>query len=34
MQGVGFRPLVHRLARELDLRGEVENRPGAVRLRL
>lgn len=34
VQGVGFRPLVHRLARDLDLRGEVENGPGAVRLRL
>ena len=34
VQGVGFRPLVHRLARDLDLRGEVENGPGTVRLRL
>jgi hydrogenase maturation protein HypF len=34
VQGVGFRPLVHRLARDLDLHGEVENGPGAVRLRL
>lgn len=34
VQGVGFRPLVHRLASDLDLRGEVENGPGAVRLRL
>lgn len=34
VQGVGFRPLVHRLASDLDLSGEVENGPGAVRLRL
>ncbi len=34
VQGVGFRPLVHRLAAELELSGEVENGPGAVRLRL
>ena len=34
VQGVGFRPLVHRLAQDLQLCGEVENGPGAVRLRL
>ncbi|MCP9838515.1 carbamoyltransferase HypF [Cyanobium sp. N.Huapi 1H5] len=34
VQGVGFRPLVHRLAADLELSGEVENGPGAVRLRL
>ncbi len=34
VQGVGFRPLVHRLARELELVGEVENVAGAVRLAL
>ena len=34
VQGVGFRPLVHRLARELDLSGQVENGPGLVRLQL
>ena len=34
VQGVGFRPLVHRLARELALVGEVENVSGAVRLEL
>nr|WP_199297187.1 carbamoyltransferase HypF [Synechococcus sp. FACHB-909] len=34
VQGVGFRPLVHRLAAELELSGEVENGPGTVRLRL
>ncbi len=34
VQGVGFRPLVHRLASELDLSGEVENAPGVVRLQL
>jgi hydrogenase maturation protein HypF len=31
---VGFRPLVHRLARELALAGELENIAGAVRLEL
>ncbi len=34
VQGVGFRPLVHRLASELDLSGEVQNGPGVVRLQL
>ncbi len=34
VQGVGFRPLVHRLASELNLCGEVENGPGVVRLQL
>ena len=34
VQGVGFRPLVHRLASELQLVGEVENVAGAVRLEL
>ena len=34
VQGVGFRPLVHRLARELNLVGELENVAGAVRLEL
>lgn len=34
VQGVGFRPLVHRLAADLDLSGEVENGPGVVRLQL
>ena len=34
VQGVGFRPLVHRLASELQLVGEVENVSGAVRLEL
>ncbi|MCP9929940.1 carbamoyltransferase HypF [Cyanobium sp. AMD-g] len=34
VQGVGFRPLVHRLAADLDLSGEVENGPGMVRLQL
>ena len=34
VQGVGFRPLVHRLAAELQLVGEVENVAGAVRLEL
>jgi hydrogenase maturation protein HypF len=31
---VGFRPLVHRLACDLNLCGEVENGPGVVRLQL
>lgn len=34
VQGVGFRPLVHRLASDLHLSGEVENGPGLVRLQL
>lgn len=32
VQGVGYRPFVYRLATELDLKGEVSNRDGAVRL--
>jgi hydrogenase maturation protein HypF len=34
VQGVGFRPAVHRLARELGLRGSIENHRGAVLLDL
>ncbi|MEA5442434.1 carbamoyltransferase HypF, partial [Cyanobium gracile] len=34
VQGVGFRPLVHRLASDLALSGEVQNGPGLVRLQL
>lgn len=34
VQGVGFRPLVHRLACDLNLGGEVRNGPGVVRLQL
>nr|WP_254217284.1 carbamoyltransferase HypF [Synechococcus sp. CCY 9618] len=34
VHGVGFRPLVHRLAGERGLRGQVENVAGAVRLEL
>jgi len=34
VQGVGFRPLVHGLARRLDLAGSLDNIPGAVRLDL
>ncbi len=34
VQGVGFRPLVYRLAANLGLAGELENQSGAVRLEL
>jgi len=34
IQGVGFRPALHRLATELRLGGEVQNRTGTVRLTL
>jgi len=34
VQGVGFRPAVHRLARELGLRGSLDNQQGAVVLEL
>ncbi len=34
VQGVGLRPLVHGLARRLDLAGTLDNIPGAVRLDL
>ena len=34
VQGVGFRPFVHRLAQRLDLSGWVRNEPGAVRIQV
>lgn len=34
VQGVGFRPLVHRLARQAGVAGVLENQPGAVLLDL
>ena len=34
MQGVGFRPLVYRLAHELDLVGWVNNDPGGVTIEI
>ena len=33
MQGVGFRPFIYRLAKEMGLEGEVENRTDGVRIR-
>ena len=34
VQGVGFRPFVHRLVRELELRGTIKNTSSGVELEL